>query len=103
MDPLYKAFNVYSLSIAMINERLYQQVSFQPTHWSMLQHINKEVATVAECGVLCLKNEECKSFHFEKQTELCTLAIADAWEIQTMCGCSGTEDIKVYTASEGKI
>ena len=91
------------LFIAMINERHYQQVSFRPIHWSMLQHFKKEVATVAECGVLCLKNEECKAFHFEKETKLCTLALADAWQIQSMCQGSAKEDMRVYTSVEGKI
>ena len=97
------------LLIVKLLECQYQTAVYQEAHWSKLPKIKREVNTVTQCGALCLKNEECKTFRFEKETQMCTLALADVWdlvEIQ-MNMCSPQKEsrpkIEVFAESKGKI
>ena len=97
------------LLIVKLHECTYQTTAIQEARWSQLQNIKREVNTVPQCGALCFKNEECRTFHFEKETRLCTLAIADVWDLANiqirMCSPQAQQPtkIKVFAESEGKI
>ena len=96
------------LLLAKLLECQYEKVSFDPMHWSEIQNIKIEVNSVVECGILCHKNEECRTFHYKKDTNVCTLALTDVLDLvekQTMCQSPGliSTELEVYIEVEGKI
>ena len=70
--------------------------------------MRREVNRVAECAVLCLKNEECNIFHFTSETNLCTLALANTLDLAKiqilMCFPDSpiSKKIEVFAIPEGK-
>ena len=96
------------LLAAKLLEGHYEKAVFQEARWSKIQDVKREVDSVGKCGVLCLKSEECNAFHFANETNLCTLALANTWDLvkiqMDMCLPKNTNSkkIEVFTASEGK-
>ena len=95
--------------VAKLLVRHYQKAVFPDTQWSQLQKIKREVDTMTKCGALCLKNEECRAFHFKNETKLCSLAVADVLDLvknqmyMRYPQSPNTNGIEVFTESEGKI
>ena len=96
------------LLVAKLLEGHYQKAVFQKARWPQIKVVKREVDTVAKCAVQCLRNEECNAFHFVNETNLCTLALADTWDLVKiqihMCfpDSPNTKKIEVFATSEGK-